>query len=50
MVANTRIIPELNTAAIAPLSALQRQLLSQQKEIEAWFEEEWKKSRPPVYG
>lgn len=42
--------PHLTTATTEPLNILERQLLSQEKHIENWFEAQWKLSRAPVYG
>jgi glutamate--cysteine ligase len=42
--------PHLTTATTEPLNILERQLLSQEKKIENWFEAQWKISRAPVYG
>ncbi len=42
--------PHLTTATTGPLNILERELLSQEKIIEDWFEAQWKISRAPVYG
>lgn len=42
--------PHLTTATTEPLNFLEKQILDQEKQIEAWFTEQWQKSRPPVYG
>lgn len=42
--------PHITTASTGPLHLLEKQLLSQQKEIEAWFQNQWKLTPAPVYG
>lgn len=42
--------PHLTMATTEPLNILERQLLSQEKKIENWFEAQWKISPAPVYG
>jgi glutamate--cysteine ligase len=42
--------PHLTTASTAPLHLLEKQLLAQQKNIENWFESQWKLTQAPVYG
>jgi glutamate--cysteine ligase len=42
--------PHLTTATTESLNILERQLLSQEKKIEEWFESQWKISPAPVYG
>jgi glutamate--cysteine ligase len=42
-------VPSLTTALTGPLQMLEKHLLDQQIEIEAWFREEWRKTYPPFY-
>jgi glutamate--cysteine ligase len=42
--------PHLTTATTEPLYRLEKQLLCRQKEIEHWFQQQWKKTPAPVYG
>ena len=42
--------PQMSTKFIEPLYFLEQHLLSQRAKIESWFEDEWKKTLPPVYG
>jgi glutamate--cysteine ligase len=42
--------PHLTTVSTSPLYLLEKQLLSQQKNIEQWFESQWKLTPAPVYG
>ncbi|MHB1946887.1 MAG: glutamate--cysteine ligase [Gammaproteobacteria bacterium] len=42
--------PHLTTALTGPLHLLEKQLLSQQQEIENWFQDQWHLSPAPVYG
>ncbi len=44
------VTPHLTTALTGPLHLLEKQLLSRQTEIEAWFQNQWQKSKAPVYG
>ncbi len=43
-------IPHLQTALTGRLENLERQLLEQQTEIEAWFRQAWQRTPPPFYG
>lgn len=43
-------IPHLQTALTGRLEKLERQLLEQQTEIEAWFRKAWQQTPPPFYG
>ncbi|MBX9695347.1 MAG: glutamate--cysteine ligase, partial [Cyanobacteria bacterium] len=43
-------IPHLQTALTGRLEKLERQLLEQQTEIEAWFRQAWQDTPPPFYG
>src|SRR3989344_2194140 len=47
---NTHHTPHISTALTGPLHLLEKQLLCMQKEIEAWFQVQWKLSPAPVYG
>ncbi len=40
----------LNTDMVEPLYTLERTLLGQCQAIKNWFEREWQRTRPPVYG
>lgn len=42
--------PHITTAMVGPLHLLEQQLLSREKEIEDWFQSQWKLSPAPVYG
>jgi glutamate--cysteine ligase len=42
--------PHLKTAQTGPLQLLEKQILSQHNEIEAWLESQWKLTPAPVYG
>ena len=42
--------PHLTTALTGPLLQLEEHLLQKQKEIESWFQSQWKLSKAPVYG
>lgn len=42
--------PHLTTAMTGPLHLLEKQLLSQQNEIENWFQTQWQLNPAPVYG
>jgi glutamate--cysteine ligase len=42
--------PHITTASTGPLNLLEKQLLCMQKEIEAWFQAQWRLSPAPVYG
>ncbi len=50
MLANSHIIPQLNTTFIEPLRSLERHFLSHHQIIDDWFTEQWKLTIPPVYG
>lgn len=41
---------DLNTDFVEPLYALERQMLAKRKVIHDWFQNEWLKTVPPVYG
>ena len=43
-------IPELNTSCTQTLHFLKKHFLEHNHLIENWFDSEWKKSPPPVYG
>lgn len=43
-------IPHLTTPLIEPLLDLEKHFLSHCKNIDAWFEAQWKQTTPPVYG
>lgn len=47
---NTYKTPHLTTAAGGRLHLLEQQILNKEKEIEDWFESQWKMSPAPVYG
>ena len=40
----------LNSDTVAPLSALESQLVSQHATIEAWFRAQWRQHEPPLYA
>lgn len=42
--------PHLTTATTEPLHLLEKQIISQQQEIETWFQSQWQRSPAPVYG
>jgi glutamate--cysteine ligase len=42
--------PHLTTALTGPMQLLEKQLLSQEKQIENWFQTQWQRSPAPVYG
>ncbi len=42
--------PRLATAQIGPLQYLEKSLLEQQANIEAWFRQQWLKTPAPIYG
>lgn len=42
--------PHLKTALTGPLQLLEKQILSQQHEIEQWFNAQWRLSPAPAYG
>ena len=50
MLNNLDKTPHLTTALTGPLHLLERQILCQKEEIENWFQAQWKKTLPPVYG
>src|SRR5215204_5774921 len=41
--------PHLQIAASGPLQLLEKQVLSNQIEIETWFRQQWLKTTPPFY-
>lgn len=43
-------IPKLDTAQSNSIHPLEKTLLEKQATIEAWFQEQWLKTPPPVYG
>jgi len=43
-------MPQLNSTIIEPVHLLEQHLLTQCREIDAWFQTEWRKTPPPVYG
>jgi len=43
-------IPKLNTALAEPVLFFEKRLLADCKNIEAWFQKQWQKYLPPVYG
>ena len=43
-------VPHLETAIQGPLQGVEKHLISRHVEIETWFQQQWKISRPPVYG
>lgn len=47
---NIHQTPHLKTALTGPMLLLERQLLSNQHDIENWFQEQWRLSPAPVYG
>ena len=40
----------MNAAYLPQLQAFERQILSNQTKIEAWFRSKWKEHKPPFYG
>lgn len=50
MITTGNKVPELNTKTIEPLDTLEKKLLANEAKIKAWFEAEWKKTIPPIYG
>ena len=43
-------LPVMNAAYLPQLQAFERQILSNQTKIEAWFGSKWKEHKPPFYG
>ena len=43
-------LPVMNVAYLPQLQAFERQILSNQTKIEAWFRSKWKEHKPPFYG
>ena len=43
-------LPVMNAAYLPQLQAFERQILSNQTKIEAWFRSKWKEHKPPFYG
>ncbi|TAK75180.1 MAG: glutamate--cysteine ligase [Gammaproteobacteria bacterium] len=50
MLANSLIIPQLNTTFVEPLRFLERHFLSRHRMIDEWFHQQWQLTTPPVYG
>src|SRR3990167_7191738 len=47
---NADTLPTLDTTCTEPLFFLKKHFLSHCKKIDSWFQNEWKKTPPPVYG
>ena len=43
-------LPVMNASYLPQLQAFERQILSNQTKIEAWFRSKWKEHKPPFYG
>lgn len=43
-------LPVMNASYLPQLQAFERQILSNQTKIEAWFRSKWKEYKPPFYG
>ena len=43
-------LPVMNASYLTQLQAFERQILSNQTKIEAWFRSKWKEHKPPFYG
>ena len=43
-------LPVMNASYLLQLQAFERQILSNQTKIEAWFRSKWKEHKPPFYG
>jgi len=46
---NNASVPHLTTALKGPLEKLERDFIEKQVQIESWFREQWRDTKPPIY-
>ena len=50
MLTDSQSTPRLNTTLIEPLQFLEQHFLAHEKDIRQWFQTQWQRTAPPVYG
>ncbi len=50
MLLDSRPVPQLNTTQVEPLQTLEQHFLAHCEDIKKWFQTEWQRTAPPVYG